>query len=132
MSLSIGITKSEKIVIVDNGRSICEVEKMKGFDLLRMHILDTAVNSLSDELRKKGLVMSDPLPKVEPTPVMQKTNKSPIIYFIDVLTVWLFMFTWIAGITVADAESKWKAALMFPYSWYLLTESVLIHSGLIK
>jgi hypothetical protein len=130
MALSFGITKDEKIMLVQDGRSIADITKLKGYSLLRTIILDEAVNSLSDELRKKGLVLDNTTKKEEIKQVKDK-EENPITYLINVNVGLLFLITWLMGIVLAKGKWLVISAIVFPpYGWYLLAESILTKIGL--
>ena len=131
-------TEGGKILLVrDNIIVSSNVERIAGFEQLRITILDTAVDSLAEQLKANGVLLQDS-PALEPELIKrnvvmgnEKDDKSVsgvsaalitatnTISGVINLTVALALgFFWFGGMVLATGWMKLVAVFPF-YAWYL-------------
>jgi hypothetical protein len=136
MSFRFSEDKKQQLILVYKDKIIAHVEQIEGFEILRTSILDSSIDSLSNELQTKGINMSleainmglhstTPEKKVVTEKVIAK-ELNPFIYLINCIISFLVLISWIAGMVIAVGGMKW-VALFIGYGWYLEIELLLKH-----
>lgn len=133
-----GISPSGKVILVVNNKSVAEVEKMTGYDLIRLDVIDKAVanmeTSMMPYLNKREELMSTEKEenKVEKKEKVSDYNFAMLVrdMFFSIIGLALIIF-WLTGIVIA--KGGWSTAFSFIpfYAYYLDIELLMKHLGIV-
>lgn len=128
------LSNRDRVVLVENGKIVCGVEEIPGYDNVKVRILDNVIDNMTYTLNEKGIIVQQELkqltPQLKNTEVKEIKVKTDYTYGGMLLTLFLSI-TWIMGVVLAPGWWKLLASFFPPYSWYLLAELIMKHVGLI-
>ena len=131
MNYRFALTDKENLVLVGDDKIIQKVEKIAGYELVKMKVADDMIDSLSDSLLSKGISVNTAT-KIESTaikPVVKKGIYS-MVYLINSIIGLAMVVAYFMGIVLATGWMKVVA--LFPlYSYYLVVEFFMKHYGMI-
>jgi hypothetical protein len=139
-------TDQGRILLVRDGVVVVSnIERIAGYEQLRLNVIDTAVDSLNEQLKAKGLLVRT-VPVLEPEIVNKKVKKADmaeeketkVIYkdgigtgitnVFGIIVGMVLFIAWFGGIVLATGWMKLVAVIPF-YSWYLCVELLFQRMG---
>lgn len=120
MHYKFAVTNKGRIALIGDGKVICPIEDMAGYETIRMMIIDTIVDNMTDTLTENGVsVDKETLKTVKKNTTNRKFSFNNIV---EMLIASTLLITWMMGIVLAKGFWLTTLAMFFPfYSWYLVS-----------
>jgi hypothetical protein len=115
-------TNKDNIVLVHDDIIVAKVEDIPGFELIRIDVVDTAINNISSQLPN---TTTQPDTSVIQRDRRQSSNDTVSLYLFEFIFGGVFIITWLAGIVLAKGVYDTLYALFPPYAWYLFIEAFM-------
>jgi len=128
MNYRFAMTDQENLVLVGDDKIIQRVEKINGYELIKLKVADDMIDGLTDSLIAKGISIHTPT-KEEPKVVVKKAVNS-VVYLINTIVTIGVIIVWVAGIVIASGWLKLLAIVPL-YSIYLVLEYFMKHYGIV-